>query len=146
MSLGIKELTLWSSDAMWRRRSGSTLARIMVCCLTALSHYLNQWWLLTSEVLWHSPERSFTANTQATVLCNKFENYTFKIPFLFLRANELKTPKNLILTLYCQTFLSYFCCQFVAWCCQIHWMGHPQHPNLKMDMHGWIDGKTLINK
>ena len=30
----------------WRRRSGSTLAQVMVCCLMAPSHYLNQWWLL----------------------------------------------------------------------------------------------------
>ena len=25
----------------------------MACCLTAPSHYLNQWWLIISEVLWH---------------------------------------------------------------------------------------------
>ena len=26
----------------------------MACCLTAPSHYLNQWWLLINETLWHS--------------------------------------------------------------------------------------------
>ena len=34
--------SLWPSDAIWRQRSGSTLAQAMACCLTAPSHYLNQ--------------------------------------------------------------------------------------------------------
>ena len=34
--------TLRPSDAIWRHRSGSTLAQVMACCLTAPSHYLNQ--------------------------------------------------------------------------------------------------------
>ena len=36
-----------------------TLVRAMVCCLTAPRHYPNQWWLIISEVLWHSPARNF---------------------------------------------------------------------------------------
>ena len=47
---------LWLSGATWQNRSRSTLAHVMACCLTAPSHYLNQYWLLSSEVLWHSPE------------------------------------------------------------------------------------------
>ena len=43
--------------------SRSTLAQIMACCLTASSHYLNQCWLMISEVLWHSPDSNFTENT-----------------------------------------------------------------------------------
>ena len=35
-------------------RSGSSLAQVMACCLTAPSHYLNQWWLIINEVQWHS--------------------------------------------------------------------------------------------
>ena len=46
--------SLWRSDAIWRQRSGSTLARVMACCLTTPSHYLNQCWLIISEVQWHS--------------------------------------------------------------------------------------------
>ena len=38
--------SLWPSDAIWRQRSGSTLAQVMSCCLTAPSHYLNQCWLI----------------------------------------------------------------------------------------------------
>ena len=46
--------SLWPSDAIWRQESGSTLAQVMACCLTATSHYLNQYWLIISEVQWHS--------------------------------------------------------------------------------------------
>ena len=55
--------SLWPSDAMWRHRSGSTLAQVMACCLTAPSHYLNQCWLMISEVLWHWSDSNFTENT-----------------------------------------------------------------------------------
>ena len=42
--------SLWPCNAKWWHRSGSTLAQVMACCLTAPSHYLSQWWfsLLTS--------------------------------------------------------------------------------------------------
>ena len=46
--------SLWPSGAIWRQRSGSTLVQVMACCLTAPSHYLNQCWLIISEVSWHS--------------------------------------------------------------------------------------------
>ena len=42
--------SLRPSDAIWRHRSGSTLAQVMACCLTAPSHYLNQGWLTISKV------------------------------------------------------------------------------------------------
>ena len=50
----IKVNSLWPSDTIWRQRSGSTLAQVMTCCLTAPSHYLNQCWLIISEVQWHA--------------------------------------------------------------------------------------------
>ena len=51
------ELTHWGLvTAIWQQRSGSTLAQVMACCLTAPSHYLNQCWLIISKVLWHSSE------------------------------------------------------------------------------------------
>ena len=46
--------SLWPSDIIRRQRSVSTLAQVMACCLTAPSHYLNQCWLIISEVQWHS--------------------------------------------------------------------------------------------
>ena len=48
--------SLWPSDVIWRQGSRSTLAQVMACCLTAPRHYLNQCWLMTSEVLWPSPD------------------------------------------------------------------------------------------
>ena len=48
------------SDAIWRHRSGSTLAQVMACCLMAPSHYLNQCWLIINKVQLHSSEGNFT--------------------------------------------------------------------------------------
>ena len=59
--------SLRPSDAIWRHRSGSTLAQVMACCLTAPSHYLNQCWLIISKVLWHSSEGNFIRDTSATI-------------------------------------------------------------------------------
>ena len=42
------------NDAIWWHRSWLTLAQVMSYCLTAPSHYLNQYWLING-VLWHSP-------------------------------------------------------------------------------------------
>ena len=51
------------SDAIWRHRSGSTLAKVMACCLTAPSHYLNQCWLIISKMQLHSSDGNFTRDT-----------------------------------------------------------------------------------
>ena len=53
-------------DATWQHRSGSILALVMACCLTAPSHYLNQCWLIICNVQWLSPEGIFTRDTSAT--------------------------------------------------------------------------------
>ena len=45
--------SLWPSDAIWWCRTGSPLAHVMACCLTAPSHYMSQCWLIISEVQWH---------------------------------------------------------------------------------------------
>ena len=71
--------SLWPSDAIWRHTSWSTLVRVMACCLTAPSHYLDQCLLYITEVLWQPPESNFTASAQATILRNEFENFTSKI-------------------------------------------------------------------
>ena len=51
-----------------------TLAQVMACCLMAPSHYLNQCWLIISEV-WHSPELKI----QDIYPWYVFENDPFKI-------------------------------------------------------------------
>ena len=58
------------SDTIWRHKSGSTLAQVMACCLTAPSHYLNQCWLIISKVQWHSSEHNFTMLTSAISHCS----------------------------------------------------------------------------
>ena len=50
--------SLYPSDSIWL--PGSTLVKIMAWCLTAPSHYLNQWYDLSSTCLSHSPECNFT--------------------------------------------------------------------------------------
>ena len=67
--------SLWPNEAIWRHRSGSTLAQVMACCLTAPSRYLNQCWLIISEVLRHSPEGNNTGNAQDIYPWYEFENY-----------------------------------------------------------------------
>ena len=42
--------SLWLIDVIWRQGSRSTLAQVKACCLTATSHYLNQFWLIISKV------------------------------------------------------------------------------------------------
>ena len=57
--------SLWPCDAIWRQKSGSTLALVMAWCLKAPSHYLNQCRLIISKVMWPSSEGSFIRNTSA---------------------------------------------------------------------------------
>ena len=66
----------WPSDA---NKSDSTLARTIAWCLTAPSNYLNQCWLIISEVLWHSHEENFIENAWDIYPWYVFENYWFKI-------------------------------------------------------------------
>ena len=42
--------SLWPSDAIWWQGSRSKLVQVMACCLTAPSHYLNQCWLIITDV------------------------------------------------------------------------------------------------
>ena len=78
--------SLRPSDAIWRHRSGSTLAQVMACCLTAPSHYLNQCWLIVSEVQWQSPGSNFTRDISVMNHKNYIENYLSKL--------SLKSPRG----------------------------------------------------
>ena len=57
--------SLWPSDAIWWQRSRLTLVQVMAYCLTAPSHYLNQCWLVISEVQIQLLEGNSTADTSA---------------------------------------------------------------------------------
>ena len=48
-----------SSDAIWCHETLPTLVHVMACWLTVSSHYLNQRWLIISEVLWPSTMGNF---------------------------------------------------------------------------------------
>ena len=65
-------------------RSMSTSARIMTCCLTAQSHYLNQCWPIISKFPWYSADSSSQRDTSATNHENQLENYLSKITFKYL--------------------------------------------------------------
>ena len=78
--------------AQWRhmaQRSGSTLVQVMASCFMAPSHYLNQCWLIISDVQWHSYEGNFTRDASNINHYNQFENYITKILFKSPRANEI---------------------------------------------------------
>ena len=81
---------LWPNDAIWRQRSGSTLAQVMACCLTAPSHYLNQCWFTISKVYWHSFEYNFTKTLKPLItkisLKITFVKFLLNLP----GANELR--------------------------------------------------------
>ena len=79
-------LNFGPSDAIWRQKSGSTLAQLMAWCLTAPSHYLNQCWLIISEVQWHSHQGNFTRDASTTNHQNLFKNYMSKIVSKFSRG------------------------------------------------------------
>ena len=72
---------LWLDDAIWQNRIGSALAQVVDSCLMAPSHYLNQCWLIISEVQWQSIHAIFTRDTSVAqssikiglnVICLKF--------------------------------------------------------------------------
>ena len=81
---------------MWRQRSWSTLVRVMVCCLTAPSLYLNQCWLFDGSVQWHLREKNFILSARATILFNELKNYRFKISATSSRGQwvDLHTPQD----------------------------------------------------
>ena len=89
---------LGPSDAIWRQRSGSPLAQVMACCLTAPSHYLNQCWLIISKVEWHSSKGKFTRDTSAINHWNYLENQVPKMSFKFPWGQWVKHLGNFAFT------------------------------------------------
>ena len=77
--------SVWPSDAIWPKRSGSTMVWVLACCLTAPSHYPNHCWLLIGEALWHSPGSNFTESAQAIILYDQFHNHTYRVTVTSLR-------------------------------------------------------------
>ena len=61
------EISVWSSDDVWRHRSGLKSVQMMACWLETPCHHRNQGWFLISRVLWQSPETNFTGSAQDIV-------------------------------------------------------------------------------
>ena len=62
----------------------------MACCLTAPSHYLNQYWLLISDVLWNSPTSNSTASAQLLYYMMILKIMILKLLPHIPGSNELK--------------------------------------------------------
>ena len=89
--------SLCPSDAIWWRRSGSTLAQVMACCLAAPIHYLSLRWLLFSEVMWQSPESNSTISSQvvgyrqtSNIRWTKSQHLNASLTLQFSLSNPLK--------------------------------------------------------
>ena len=89
--------SLWPRDATWWHKTWSTLAQTMACCLTAQSHYLNQFWCTTNKALWHSFQDNFTSILKISIpkLCLKFTH--LKSQPHFPGNNELNSHNLLVL-------------------------------------------------
>ena len=82
--------SLCPSDTIWRQRSGSTLARVMACCLAAPSHYLNQFY---NSIL-RSPRGQWVNKTYFDMLLPRPQ-------FMFsssVQAHLMLSPKRSCLT------------------------------------------------
>ena len=71
--------SLWPSDAIWRERSGSTLAQVMACCLTAPRHYLNQCWIIADWTFKNKILLNFNQNTQVVFQKSAFETAVWEL-------------------------------------------------------------------
>ena len=89
--------SLRPSDAIWRQKTGSTLAQVMTCCLASPSHYLKQCWLFISKDMWHSCEHSFTIDTSAINHRNWLQNYFSEISLKSPRSQWVKSDIALLL-------------------------------------------------
>ena len=49
----LKINSLASGDVIWYHRTWQISIQVMVCCLTASSHYPSQYWSIITELLWH---------------------------------------------------------------------------------------------
>ena len=56
--------SVWPNDTIWCTELWSTLVEVMTLCHWASSHYPNQCWPITTEVLWYSNKSNFIKNSQ----------------------------------------------------------------------------------
>ena len=91
VSLGRIEFnSLLPRDVIWHHRSCSSIVHVMAYCLMAPSLYLNQFWIIISEVLYHLPERNFTGHAWDIYPWYDFENYSVNITGTSIRDQGVK--------------------------------------------------------
>ena len=74
--------TLWPRHAIWRHRSGPTLAQVMACCLMAPSHYLTQCWLIINKSSDHQLKAISQEIPQPSIT-----KVSLKITYITIHAN-----------------------------------------------------------
>ena len=79
------------SDAIWQQITGLTLAQVMASCLTAPSHYLNQWWLIISKVCAVHTRTISEEIPQPWIIKISLKITSLKFLSNLLGANDLKT-------------------------------------------------------
>ena len=88
--------SLWPGDAIWWHRNGLKLVQAMACCLTAPTHYLNQWLLIITQVLWYSHEGNFVGKCQhyddviMTTIASQITSLTVVYSIVYSDADERK--------------------------------------------------------
>ena len=86
--------SLWPGDTIWWHRFGSTLAQVMACCLTAPSHYLNQYWVVIKGVPWNSSECNFSRSDHELIHNTCLDITLFEITAVAPRAQWVKILNN----------------------------------------------------
>ena len=86
--------SMWLSDTILGQISRSTLAQVMACCLTASSHYLNQWWLVISKVQGQPAEIISHEITQPSVTKSTLKITDPKFHLNLPGANELRHERH----------------------------------------------------
>ena len=74
----------------WHHKTWSTLVQVMAWCCQALSHYLNQCWIIINQFLGHSQKSYLFLWTHSNINHkNMLESHTFKITSPSLGVSEL---------------------------------------------------------
>ena len=123
-------------------------------CLTAPSHYLNQCWLIISEVKWHSYYRNFSRDAQPSItkICMKITYIKFHSNFP--GANELAFNIMVSILSMCSSDLSELFGMvnvdliFPKTCTRsvIHVLGHPLFVVLSLTGLGFFRKKCISSR
>ena len=99
--------SLWPSDAIWCQRSQSTLVQVMVCCLMAPNHYLNQCWHIMSNVQWHPLVKHFIKISHGP----KNRSYDNALKWMPQDLTDDKSPQVQVMA-WCHQAASHY----LSWC------------------------------